>query len=366
MRATQPALARGVLVVAAVLATLGLAELAVRLVVPPSASQVLRGLHRATPDRPWLYEMVPGVRRVDPASGVAYAVNAQGFRDRDLARAKPAGTFRIALIGDSVSFGYGVDLESTFARQLESHLTATGGTPRFEVLNLGVSGYNPYTESELLRGVALGYAPDLVLVQFCINDLNDPTMHFDTQTRLALGGLPDDAFPDPARRVRVARSDAADGIASRACAWSRLCRLATEALGAGPDPSTLVAALAPHENPSPAEIAWLERLYARMADETRARGGELAVVVFPWATQLADGAPVALQEALAQLGTRNGVQVIDLLPAFRRAAVAAPDEPLFLDLWHPTARGQQVAAEATLDALACAGRLPGLAARCAR
>ncbi len=366
MSATKPALARVVLVLAAVLVTLGLAELVVRLVVPPSASQVLRGLHRAAPDQPWLYEMVPGARRSDPSSGVVYAVNADGFRDRDHARVKPAGTFRIALIGDSVSFGYGVGLESTFARQLESRLATEGDAPRFEVLNLGVSGYNPYTEAELLRGVALGYAPDLVLVQFCINDLNDPTMHFDTQTRLALGGLPDDAFPDPTRRARDASSAGGEGIASRACAWSRLCQLATEALGAGPDQSTLVEALAPHENPSPAEIAWLERLYARMADETRARGGELVVVVFPWATQLAAGAPVALQEALAQLGARKGVQVIDLLPAFRRAAVAAPDEPLFLDLWHPTARGQQVAAEATLDALACAGRLPGLAARCAR
>lgn len=364
MSAGRAALARGALALVTALATLGLLELAVRFVVPPSASQVLRGLHRATPEHPWLYEMVPGVRRTDPASGIVYEVNAAGFRDRGHARDKPAGTFRIAVIGDSLSFGYGVALEQTFARRLESRLAAIPGTPRFEVLNLGVSGYNPYAESELLRGVGLAYAPDLVLVQFCVNDLNDPTMHFDTQTMLALGDLPDDAFPDPARRARGASAAASGGDLERACRRSRLCELVTGALGAGPDQAALVEALAPHEVPSAQEIAWLERLYARMAADTRARGGELVVVVFPWATQLAEGAPVALQEAIVQLGARAGLAVVDLLPAFRRAAAAHPAELLFLDLWHPTARGQEVAAEAIFRALACTGRLPGVEARC--
>ena len=44
-----------------------------------------------------------------------------------------------------------------------------------------------------------------MLVQFCINDLNDPTFHFDASTVRALGELPEKAFPDPeARRAAPA------------------------------------------------------------------------------------------------------------------------------------------------------------------
>ena len=70
-----------------------------------------------------------------------------------------------------------------------------------------------------------------------------------------------------------------------------------------------------------------------------------------------------MQEKIRAFGARAGVVVIDLLPAFRGAA-AESDERLFLDVWHPTARGQRVAAEEIQRALACDQLLPGVAARC--
>ena len=348
------------LVAAAV--TLGLVELALRLAVPPSASQVLRGLHRAVPDKPWLYELVPGERRRDPVSGVEYAVSPAGFRDRARDRAKPDGTFRIAVIGDSLTFGYGVALDATFSSLIEQRLVSSRGVAAYEVLNLGVSGYNPYTEAELLRGVGLDFAPDLVLVQFCVNDLNDPTLHFDASTMLALGAIPDAAFPD--RERSPVREPAMPGPLSGLCDASRLCTLLTAALQPGRPPEEMIAALKPHDDPSEGELRWLEALYARMARDVRARGGELVLVVFPYQTQLEPGAGDALQQKLRTVGERAGITVIDLLPAFRRAASAADTGALFLDMWHPTARGHRVAADELFRALACARLLPGVVARC--
>ena len=358
---------RFVIASVAIIAALGLVELVLRIAFGPSATEVLRGLHRARPDRPWLYELVPGQARRDPSTPeVTYVINADGFRDRTYARPKPRGTFRLTLIGDSLTFGYGVAFEETFAKQVELRLGQLASGAPYEVLNLGVSGYNPYTEAELLQEVILGYQPDLVLVQFCINDLNDPTLHFDASTMLALGAIPDAAFPDPA--ARAARPDAVgaapDGLFARLCGASRLCSRVADALSPATAREDLVAALAPHESPSDRELAWLERLYRRMADDTRARGGQLAVVVFPWSTQIAGDGPAPLQKALAELGTRTGILVIDLLPAFRAAAAESPEPPLFLDLWHPTARGHAVAADAIVRALACARMLPGVAADC--
>jgi len=100
-----------------------------------------------------------------------------------------------------------------------------------------------------------------------------------------------------------------------------------------------------------------------MQHTARAHGAPFAVIVFPYQGQLALGAPSTLQNALSALGERAGFPVIDLLPAFRRAA-AAGGAPLFLDIWHPTQRGQEVAADEIFRQLACKGLLPGVAARC--
>ena len=102
-----------------------------------------------------------------------------------------------------VAFGYGVEMQQTFPKRMEAQLEArrstarTAGATHIEVLNLGVSGYNPYTEAALLADVGPSYQPDLVLVQFCINDLNDPTLHFNVQARLHMGTIPDAAYPEP-------------------------------------------------------------------------------------------------------------------------------------------------------------------------
>src|SRR5205823_3569057 len=78
-------------------------------------------------------------------------------------------------------------------------------------------GYNPYTEAQLFADVGVGYRPDLVLVEFCINDLNDPTLHFDASTMASLGALPEAAFPDPGGRRPAA------GPAARLCRRLRTC-----------------------------------------------------------------------------------------------------------------------------------------------
>ena len=103
---------------------------------------------------------------------VDFRINARGMRaDRDYAYAKPPGTKRIVALGDSFTAGYEVQVEETFAMQLEGHLRAAGHD--VEVLNAGVSGYSNaeallYLERELLK-----YEPDVVLLSFYGNDLVD-------------------------------------------------------------------------------------------------------------------------------------------------------------------------------------------------
>ncbi len=52
--------------------------------------------------------------------GLEWRTNAQGMRDREYARDKPAGTFRIALVGDSIGAGWGVNVRDRFESILET------------------------------------------------------------------------------------------------------------------------------------------------------------------------------------------------------------------------------------------------------
>ena len=341
------------LVLLGVAAGLATAETALRLFPVGHAAQELRGLHELRPDRPWLYGLRPGAEG-SAANGVRYVVNADGFRDRRYARPKPPRTFRIVVLGDSIAFGYQVPVEDTFPKRLEARLAALGAGSRIEVLNLAVSGYNPYTEAALFADVGVGYQPDLVLVQFCVNDLNDPTLHFDAQTIQRLETIPDAAFPDPAHRA----PPPAPSLLPRACARSRLCSLVVERLApARPDPSRVAAALATHDHPSDAELAWVGARYGEIAATAAAAGARFAVVVFPYSTQVDGKVGDHLERRLVALGDETGWVTIDLLPAFREAT-ARGEGALFIDLWHLTAAGHRVAAEALLAQLACRGLLP--------
>jgi lysophospholipase L1-like esterase len=57
-----------------------------------------------------------------PEKELLYRINAQGFRDRERVRPKPSGMYRILVLGDSVTFGFGVQPEESFTRLLEAEL----------------------------------------------------------------------------------------------------------------------------------------------------------------------------------------------------------------------------------------------------
>ena len=103
------------------------------------------------------------------------------------------------------------------------------------------------------------YAPDIVLAQFCINDLNNPSSHFDAQTRSQLGPLPDAAFPDPAER---GPRTSVPTCWTQPCNCSRVCVAARSRLQRWLHPSSAdsldLAALKPRElPPAPRGVGWV-------------------------------------------------------------------------------------------------------------
>lgn len=112
---------------------------------------------------------------------VAFHFNRFGLRDReDLTLAKPAGTERVVCIGDSLTLAWGVRREQSWPALLEQRLR--DDRPQVEVVNGGGTGSAYADEYALALEHRHGrFAPDVVLVSLCLNDLlitNGRLCHF--------------------------------------------------------------------------------------------------------------------------------------------------------------------------------------------
>lgn len=105
---------------------------------------------------------------------ITIRTNSMGIRsDREFTFAKPDGVFRIAVLGDSFTFGYGVEAEQTYSALLERRLQKRGINA--EVLNLGVSGAGTAEELIMLKERGSKFDPDMVVLGYCTNDIKNNT-----------------------------------------------------------------------------------------------------------------------------------------------------------------------------------------------
>ena len=95
------------------------------------------------------------------------------LQDRGYDTQKPAGVFRIAVVGDSFSFAPQMQYDDSFSKRLERLLNANTTdaplAPRAQVINLGVPGYSTFNEVRTVEE-ALQLSPDLILLQITLND----------------------------------------------------------------------------------------------------------------------------------------------------------------------------------------------------
>jgi lysophospholipase L1-like esterase len=110
--------------------------------------------------------------------GVDVQTNSRGFRDVEYAAQKGPGTKRIGLIGDSVTFGWGVPYGQRFSEIIESRWNAPGSAP-VEVINTGHGNYNTTQESAMLEDYLSADDLDGVIQVWYINDAEPLPTHRD-------------------------------------------------------------------------------------------------------------------------------------------------------------------------------------------
>lgn len=310
-------------------AALAIGEVVLRFAGAPEVAPIQRGRFQLSANPRLAFEPVPRVH-VDRIEDKFYdypgTSNSLGFRDREHAVAKPRGTYRIAVLGDSIAAGYGVErTEDVFPARLEANLRRAG-LP-VEVLNFAVSGYNTGQEVETLRTRALAFAPDLVLVAYCHNDVRPPDPRI-----LA-------ALHEVRGNRRLPRYSALD----RALVRSALYRFVRYAVL---DPSPRDGATDGERQKGDTVVLSLHEL----GELARHRDFEVLLAVFPLLTQPYERGHRKQHDRLEEIAQREGFHHLDLRPAFRDCG--PPLEDLRFDRYHPTIAGHACTAAALAKAVA--------------
>jgi lysophospholipase L1-like esterase len=315
-------------------AVLAAAELLMRSLAPQSDAARL-GVRLEHSER--LFGLRPNARSLQ--TGVMVETNSLGFRERDYPLARAPGTGRTVVLGDSYTFGVGVEFADIFSKRLEAQLNGSGS--RHEVINFGVPAYNTVTELATFREVAARFRPDLVIVAYVLND---------TERLGRPGETPADSQP------RTALTAAHLGLKDRSMLYRYLAPKAGAVLGifnARYAIGMTHRIIGSYADDSP---GWIESRQALLdiAAEARAIGAATLVVVFPMMVDFATYPLEPAHQRITRFCREHGIEVLDLLPRFRGENAA--ELAVFLD-GHPNARAHALFADEILRHLS--DRSPG-------
>jgi len=277
-------------------------------------------------------------------------------------------TFRIVVLGDSYTYGQGVERDKTFPAQLEQMLNAMGSNVRFEVVNLGFCGLNTITEKKILadyginpdtwepdpayRGLA--YQPDLVLLEYTLNDSStswrDPgqVKGFDDRFRTGEVVLRVNSgpyhLPLPDRVDKFLTMHSRLYLAVFSGYNQLLGLLGLREAGKGAIESTLS-----RYNDNFDGWVWMNQALQELSAIGRATGTPIVMAIYPDMIRLSEYPFEQVHQKVKSRAESYGIPTLDLYPAFKgkreKELVATP-----FDL-HPNAAAQTIAARAIFDYL---------------
>jgi lysophospholipase L1-like esterase len=306
-------------------------------------------------------------RFISPEWNTAVVTNRLGLREVEIGP-KSTGTTRVLVLGDSYTFGYGVEAGEAYPQVLGA-LVREAALP-VEVINAGIPSYSPTLESLWLRDVGLSLSPDIVVLGLDMSDFQDD-LFLEPLVEWGEDGEPMRVRPSP-RPGRFAQG-------YKSLLLVRMTRFATDAVYSrlrsgeefeAPQVRQLVhnrfaltrgdipeAEAAPHYART---FGWIERASAL----TAARGVRFLVLTYPYGHQVATNeweggrhhygfgtSKIYSDEPARRLcawAAERQVPCLDLFPAFRAAA----DGTFYLDGdGHFTPKAHRLAAELLLARL---------------
>ena len=285
-------------------------------------------------------------------------VNKLGLRGPDIDTRKPAGTYRIAMLGDSFIMGKGVADDQTGAWLLEKALRRDGH--RVEVLNGGVDSYAPILSLLQLRTHLVPLEPDLVMLNLDMSDLLQEQAYrhrarYDADGRLVgVDGRLDQLQLTHTQKARNWVNEhlyLSRLVVYYAQRWAHRHRGIDVASVVGmANPGVLAHTLASDRGDRDGQWQTLFTSVLAIRDECAGRGIDFTLVTYPWGHQVnarewipgrfafvPDGSVISDRslERIRAFAAQNGIALLDLFPAFRAYAGSAPLYYRFDMHWTP-------------------------------
>lgn len=272
--------------------------------------------------------------------------NSAGFRGtREYAREKPGGVIRIAALGDSFVFGFGVQDPEAFPALLESRDQVR------EVLNLGVPGYGIDQIYLSYREIARHYRPDIVLIGIfpedfwrCTRAFADsghvkPYFSLRRGGELALHNVP---VPPPYSQNTgqfppVLEQNALERLLDQ----SVLYRLTRKPLLKLAKNMRLI-------DPDSSDDWFIGRaILSRLIADIRRDGATPVLVLMPPPQWAQSTRKTSLERSILRFADREKVDLVNLRPVFNEAVARDGLEVYYIkDDWHWTPKGHELAAKA--------------------
>jgi lysophospholipase L1-like esterase len=311
--------------------------------------------HRICENCSYLYEPIPHAGRL----------NSFGFSGPETTLKKPQDTLRVLIVGDSVSYGSGVEDKDTFPRVLQSLLHTE---KKIEVINAGVRGYTTYNEARYLRDKLFDFSPDLVILQTCMNDITNPSWHWNAVSTVALTP-PDEAYPNLELKNSPLRSETFFGkIIGKSLlytigtiAYLKYTKFETEKhIGIDQDgkfwPTYITAesdqTLLPYLDYQSREWIWLRTQLDVALGVAKKKSVPLALLIVPMSFELDPEYPFDPEANFLRYCKESGIPCLNLIDTFKGKN---PKElyllnsnsklPKLSDVWHFNAQGHKTTAE---------------------
>lgn len=297
-------------------------------------------------------------------------VNNFGMRGQDVPAAKPAGSYRILMLGDSFTMGKGVEDTETFSVLLEAALRrkvgSCEGARTIEVLNGGVDSYAPILSYlELTRDLG-ALDPDMVVHNLDVSDLIQEAAYRQVAVFGANGEI-----------VGVPQAERSSSLTEKLRTWIERHLFLTRAAlyyineRAGyrefsvrtvvEQANFAIAAHTLEGDSEPRDQQWRDIFdsIGRIKAYADSRGIDYHLSIYPWAHQVSDtewipGRYAYMPEGarpsdkslmtVRELAAARGIDLIDLFPAFRNHRGGQP--LYFRQDSHWTPSGHEVVASA--------------------
>jgi hypothetical protein len=256
-------------------------------------------------------------------NGSTFHINSLRCRGPEVSRRKPAGTYRVVVLGSSNTLGHGVNDEAVYVRHLERWLNEVSGPAgRVEVVNLSVSGHSPTQRLLRLCTEVEGLDANWILCDVTALDSSLEELHLNWVVRRDVA-VPFAFVRECLSRAGVTAADPPDRFASKL-------RAVQESL--------------------------LDGTFAGWSEQARRLRVPLTVVILPRADLKMDNPYIF--GLIRRTARRHGLDTIDLSGIYRDLEL----DTFRIAPWdrHPSPLGHRLIFEQLRAALLRRGRVPGL------